>query len=140
MTEYSRFLTHQFLKLNPSMYSRYCTLHPKIHIPPIQCIHVNTVKALDDGVRLTDTTSSILNSLSLWSKFLRNTKFRIRILLPSSDMEASNLVDPLDRAIISHSAFLIQTMNKIFKKCFSVCIYVFCTDLRTNRDYLPIQH
>jgi len=31
-------------------------------------------------------------------------------------------------------------MDKGNKNFVSECIYVFCTDLRTNSDYFPIQH
>jgi hypothetical protein len=56
------------------------------------------------------------NSLFLGSvpivQFFKNTTFRKPALLPSLDTEAPNLVDPLDRAILSHWAPQKQSTEK----------------------------
>ena len=30
--------------------------------------------------------------------------------------------------------------SKLLRSAHTVCIYVFCVDLRTNSDYFPVQH
>jgi len=71
----------------------------------------STLQGFGDGVWLNDKTPFFLDCVYLPIFFL-NTTFRKPALLPLSNNEASNLVDPLDRAILSHRAPEKQSTEK----------------------------
>jgi hypothetical protein len=89
------------LPLSSAMNYALNTLHPvEILTFQLSTIHCNIPWGFDDGVRLTDTVSFFW-TLSIVYFFKNVSKPTLR---PSVGQETRKLVEPLDRAVLSHWA------------------------------------
>jgi hypothetical protein len=79
-------------------------------------------------------------------------KYNLKLFYLKSGRRKNVLQDHLGAVISEHVEKLLQVYNTVvtirtesvniqqFYVLPTHCIYVFCVDLRTNSDYLPIQH